>query len=124
MERLLRGSGLLLVYPETEMWFNYKRPRMPKDGAYHIAASFGVPILPTFTELITLDGKRDGDGFLPIRRVLHIMPPIYPDPEASLAENRAFMMETDYRLKKSIYEKLYGKRVDAPFDIKTDIAGL
>jgi len=34
------------------------------------------------------------------------------------------MMNTDYRLKKSLYQRLYGKDAGAPFDAKSDIAGV
>ncbi len=122
--RILGTSGMLLVYPEAEMWYNFKRPRKPRDGAYHIASSFGVPILPTFTELITLDGERDENGFLPIRRVLHVLPPIFPKTGASVQESRAHMRDIDYRLKRGTYEQIYNTDINAPFCIERDIAGI
>ena len=72
LEKILKNDSLLLIYPEQEMWYNYKRPRELRDGAYHYAALFGIPVIPTFTEMVTLDGERDADGFLPIKHILHI----------------------------------------------------
>jgi len=62
LEKILSLDSLLLIYPEQEMWFNYKKPRPLRDGAYHYSALFGVPVIPTFTEMITLGGERDADG--------------------------------------------------------------
>ena len=119
------GSGaLLLIYPEEEMWFNYKKPRLLRDGAYHYSALFGAPIIPTFTEMRTLKGERDSDGFLPIKHILHVLPPIYPDKNLSVRENRAIMQTKDYNLKKKCYEEVYNKPLDYSFDIKNDIAGI
>ena len=124
LESILKNDSLLLIYPEQEMWYNYKKPRELRDGAYHYAALFGVPVIPTFTEMITLDGKRDTDGFLPIKHVLHILPPIYPNISLSVRENRTRMQTIDYILKKKCYEDVYGRKLDSEFDIKQDIAGL
>lgn len=124
LEKILKNDSLLLIYPEQEMWYNYKRPRELRDGAYHYAALFGIPVIPTFTEMVTLDGERDADGFLPIKYILHILPPIYPNTSLSVRENRARMQTIDYILKKKCYEDAYGVKLDAPFDLKRDIAGL
>lgn len=124
LEKILKNDSLLLIYPEQEMWYNYKRPRELRDGAYHYAALFGIPVIPTFTEMVTLDGERDADGFLPIKHILHILPPIYPNTSLSVRENRTHMQTIDYILKKKCYEDVYGVKLDAPFDLKRDIAGL
>ena len=124
LEKILKNDSLLLIYPEQEMWYNYKRPRELRDGAYHYAALFGIPVIPTFTEMVTLDGERDADGFLPIKHILHILPPIYPNTSLSVRENRTRMQTIDYILKKKCYEDAYGVKLDAPFDLKRDIAGL
>ena len=124
LEKILKNDSLLLIYPEQEMWYNYKRPRELRDGAYHYAALFGIPVIPTFTEMVTLDGERDADGFLPITQSLHILPPIYPNTSLSVRENRTRMQTIDYILKKKCYEDVYGVKLDAPFDLKRDIAGL
>lgn len=121
---ILDRDALFLIYPEEEMWFNYKKPRPLRDGAYHYSALFDTPIIPTFTEMITLDGERDADGFLPIKHILHVLPPIYPDKNLSVRENRVIMQTKDYNLKKECYESVYNKPLDYSFDIKNDIAGI
>ncbi len=124
LEKILKDGSLLLIYPEQEMWFNYKKPRPTRDGAFHYAALFGVPVIPTFTEMITLDGERDSDGLLPVKHILHVLPPIYPDKNLSVRENRAIMQTKDYNLKKKCYEEAYGIPLEYSFDPEKDIAGL
>ena len=124
LEDILRRGNLVLIYPEQEMWFNYKKPRDLRDGAYHYAALFGVPVIPTFTEMITQNGERDADGFLPVKHILHIMPPIFPDPSLSVRENRAMMHARDMELRRAKYEEVYGISPDAPFCLERDIAGV
>ena len=65
------------------MWFNYKKPRPCKIGAYHIASKFNVPVVPCFIELREKD-EYDDDGFKKLKFILHIMEPIYPDPNKTL----------------------------------------
>ena len=38
-ERLIDKKDAVLLYPEQEMWFNYRKPRPPKNGAYFYAAA-------------------------------------------------------------------------------------
>jgi len=124
LKRIMENDSLFLIYPEQEMWFNYKKPRYLRDGAYHYAAYFSVPVIPTFTEMITLDGERDSDGLLPVKHILHILPPIYPSKTLSLRENRAFMQTKDYELKKNCFEEVYKMPLDYSFNAERDIAGL
>ena len=39
------------------MWFNYRKPRNLKRGAYYYAAKNNVPIVPIFVEIQNLDEK-------------------------------------------------------------------
>ena len=124
LEKILKNDSLLLIYPEQEMWYNYKKPRALRDGAYHYAALFGIPVIPTFTEMVTLDGERDKDGFLPVKHILHVLPPIYPNTSLSVRENRTNMQTIDYILKKKCYEDVYKTKLDDSFDLARDIAGI
>lgn len=124
LKEIIENGSLLLIYPEQQMWYNYKKPRLLRDGAYHYAALFGVPVIPTFTEMVTLEGERDADGFLPIKHILHILPPIYPNKSLSVRENRAAMQIIDYNLKVKCYEDVYNSKLDYAFDLENDIAGI
>ncbi len=124
IEGILKEDSFLLIYPEQEMWHNYRKPRDSRDGAYYWAAYYSVPVIPTFTVMKTLDGKRNSDGFLPIKHILHIGKPIYPNPNLSLHENRDLMQKLDGEFKKSVYEKAYGIKLDSSFIAERDIAGI
>lgn len=119
---ILEKDNFILIYPEQEMWFNYKKPRPPKDGAYYFAAKNNVPIISCFVEMIETNEK-DNEEFNKVKYVLHILKPIYPNPNISVKENTAIMKEIDYKQKKDAYEKAYNKKLEYQFN-KDDIAGL
>lgn len=123
LKKLLSEGHLVLIYPEQEMWFNYKKPRPLRDGAYHYAALFGVPVIPTFTEMQNMEGETDDDGFYKVRRILHIMPPIYPDHLLSVRENRERMRKMDMEYKINAYKEAYGYYPPEDFLAERDIAG-
>lgn len=122
IEEMLEKKSFILIYPEEEMWFNYKKPRPPKPGAYHYAVKYNVPIIPCFIQIEDTDEYED-NGFKKSRYIMHIMPPIYPDKDKDFRENKTQMREKDYEAKKQVYEKAYGKKLDYTFDPKEDIAG-
>ncbi len=119
-ERLDAGAAVL-IYPEEEMWFNYRKPRPPKRGAYYFAAKLGRPVVSCFVEILDLP-EPDGEGFRKVRYRLHILGEIYPDPSKSVRDASAEMCRTDYALKKAAYEKAYGKPLTYAFS-PDDIAG-
>ncbi len=119
-ERLEQGEKIL-IYPEQEMWLNYRKPRPPKRGAYYYAAINGVPVISFFVEIRTLD-KKDTDEFYKLSYVMHVLPPIYPDPMKSIRETSKEMMAQDYKQKVGAYEKAYGRPLTYDFE-SGDIAG-
>lgn len=118
----LDGGHFVLIYPEQELWFNYKKPRDAREGAYHYAAEFMKPIIPTFVTMENTDVIED-NGFYKQRYTLHVMPPIYPDPSLTVRENRDEMRKKDLELKRKCYEDNYGIPLTPDFDAKRDIAG-
>ncbi len=121
VETLLKNKDFILIYPEEQMWYNYRKPRPLKPGAYHLAAKFNVPVIPCFTEIRTRKDY-DEDGFKKLKFILHIMKPIYPDPEKTLKQNKEEMQKKDYEAKINAYEDAYGKKLDYTFE-QSDIAG-
>ena len=121
LKKVLDNNNYVLIYPEEEMWFNYRKPRPCKRGTYLFAAEMNVPIISCFTEIIDTDVK-DNDEFNKVKYVLHVLKPIYPDKEKSSRENSKIMAEIDYRQKVEAYEKAYNKKLDYKF-YKSDIAG-
>ncbi|AMV60752.1 Hypothetical protein ADU72_0811 [Pediococcus damnosus] len=121
LQQILAKDRLILIYPEQEMWFNYRKPRPPKRGAYYYAARFKVPIISCFVEIRDLD-KMESDTFKEVSFVCHILKPIYSDPTKSVRENSLMMMHKDYAQKCNAYEKAYGKPLTYDFE-PSDIAG-
>lgn len=121
LTELLEKDEYILIYPEQEMWFNYRKPRPLKHGAYYYAAKLNAPIISCFVEMQNLD-EEDTDGFCKVKYIVHVLPALYPDPEKSIKANSLEMCEKDYEQKKVAYEKAYGKPLDYTFD-ETDIAG-
>ncbi|WP_143461892.1 lysophospholipid acyltransferase family protein [Levilactobacillus enshiensis] len=121
VEKVLTAKQYLLIYPEQEMWFNYRKPRPVKRGAYYYAAKFGVPIISCFVEIVDLP-RVDNAEFDQTRYVMHVLKPIYPDPNQSVRENSRAMMAIDYQQKKAAYEQAYGKPLTYRFE-PDDVAG-
>ncbi len=120
-ERLVEKQHAILLYPEQEMWFNYRKPRPPKNGAYFYAAKLNIPIISCFVEMVDLP-EDDTAEFKKVQYVLHILDVLYPDPQKSVKENTEALGERDYTLKKECYEAVYGKPLTYEFE-SGDIAG-
>lgn len=103
------------------MWFNYRKPRPLKPGAYHYAAKNNVPVIGLFAEL-TDTQKSDGDEFFKVKYRIHVLDPIYPDKNKTFRENSRIMQEKDLMQRKKLYEKVYNKKADSEFSLD-DIAG-
>ncbi len=121
IQNLLAEGEKILIYPEQEMWLNYRKPRPPKRGAYYYASLYSVPVLSFFVEIRTLH-KKETDEFYRTKFVMHILQPIYPDPDKSVQENSREMMQIDYQQKKEAYEKAYGKPLTYDYE-PGDVAG-
>lgn len=120
-EKLVDKGEAVLLYPEQEMWFNYRKPRPPKGGAYFFSAKLNVPILSCFVEITDID-EDDTEEFKKVKYTLHVLDVLYPDSEKSVKENTETMSERDYALKKQCYERVYGKKLSYKFE-PSDIAG-
>ena len=121
VEDIISKNQFILIYPEQEMWFNYRKPRPLKRGAYYYAAKFNVPIISCFVEIKNI-GKKENKEFYKSKYVMHVLKPIYPDANKSIRENSIMMMNKDYEQKVEAYEKAYGKKIQYDFAYD-DIAG-
>ena len=109
-DTVLRKGDFVLVYAEQSMWWNYRKPKPLKPGAFKFAAKAGVPVIPTFITMRDTENK-DKDGYPIQAYTLHILEPIYPDPELSLTENVANMKAKNEEAWKHCYEKVYGVKL-------------
>lgn len=103
----LQAGDFVLVYPEQSMWWNYRKPKPLKEGAYYFAARNNVPVLPCFITMEDSDIIGD-DGFPVQEYTIHIGKPIEPDEEKSHKENVRIMMEENSHVWREIYESAYG----------------
>ncbi len=121
-EQVMEDNNFVLIYPEQEMWYNYKRPRPMKIGAYHYACKYNVPIIPCFVEIRNKD-EVGNEGFYNLKFIMHIMKPIYPDMSKNFRMRKYEMQKCDYELKVAKYEEVYKRSINEPFDVEEDIAG-
>ncbi len=96
----------VLVYPEQSLWWNYRKPKPLKNGAFNFAVTNNVPIIPLFITMEDTE-KIGNDGFPIQAYTAFILPPIYSDPNLSKQENITRMKETNYKLWVEVYEKFY-----------------
>ena len=120
---LLQKGNFVLFYPEQAMWWNYRKPRPLKPGAYKFAVKNNVPVLPCFitmkdSDILGEDLRREikdfdvDENFLPNgyfvqEYTIHIGKPIYPDPNRSTRENMEHLAKENFKIWKKIYEKEY-----------------
>ena len=106
IDELIRGGDYVLFYPEQSMWWNYRKPKPLKRGAYLCAARSAAPVLPCFITMKDSDVMGE-DGFYIQEYTIHISPPIYPEQGLSRREQADKMMLRNYELWKEIYETEY-----------------
>ncbi len=107
---LIQEGNFVLIYPEGSMWWNYRKPKPLKNGAYRFATKNNVPVIPFF---ITMEDSEviAPDGFPVQAFTIHIAEPIYPDPNLTLRENIEIMKQKNFDIWKDIYENFYGKKL-------------
>lgn len=106
MDVVLKNGDFMLVYPEQSMWWNYRKPKPLKKGAFTFAARNNVPVLPCFITMQDSDTLGE-DGFYVQEYTIHISEPIYPIAGKSRAENVEYMRQKNYEVWKQIYEDTY-----------------
>lgn len=121
VKSILDQGEWVLIYPEQEMWFNYRKPRPPKRGAYYLAAKCHVPVISCFVEMRDAD-EWDTEEFRKVSYTLHVLPLIYPEEGKTVRENSIAMMWQDYKQKSESYERSYGLPLVYDFSPE-DIAG-
>ncbi len=110
LDILLKRGEKVLIYPEQAMWWNYKKPRPLKDGAFRFAVASDVKVLPMF---ITMEDSDilDPDGFYVQKFTIHILPAISSKPELNRKENIEFMRQANYEAWVKTYETTYNKKL-------------
>ncbi len=106
VEVILQKKDFILIYPEQSMWWNYRKPKPLKNGAFKLAARNNVPVIPIFITMqdSNITGK---DGFPVQEYIVNIEEPIYPDNNLTERENTNIMRDKNFEVWKQIYEKFY-----------------
>ena len=108
IDELSKKDNYILIYPEKAMWWNYKKPRPFKDGAFRFACKNNRPVIPCFITMEDSKEHIDGDG-LPVQEyTIHIMKPLYKDETLPFKEAVQKMKNTNFEMCKEVYEKTYG----------------
>lgn len=101
MDELLKEGKIVNFYAEQAMWKNYQKPRPMKDGAFHYAVKFSVPVLPVFCTFKKT--KRGG-----IRKLrIHILPAVFPDQSLARPARIEKMKQEAQEAWKQCYESAY-----------------
>lgn len=106
VKNLLSTGNYILIYPEQSLWWNYRKPKPLRKGAYTLAVKNNAAVLPVFITMQDSDIV-DSDGFFVQEYTIHICKPIFPNPEISRNENIEFMMNENYSAWKKVYEDTY-----------------
>lgn len=106
VDTALKSGNCVLVYPEQSMWYNYRKPKPLKIGAFEMAVSACVPVVPCF---ITMQDSKfigaDGD---PVQEyTVHVGDLIYPDESLSKRERSEKMLKENFEFNKKTYEQFY-----------------
>lgn len=104
---LLKRGESILVYPEQEMWWNYKKPRPFKVGGFKMAYRAGVPVVPVFLTMRDDEHKKDADGYPLQHYTVHILSPVYPDETLGEKAGAQKMLEQTFAEYKAKYEEVY-----------------
>ena len=106
VDTILQRGDFILIYPEQSLWWNYRKPKPLKHGAFKLASRNNVPIIPIF---ITMqDSSIIGDDGFPVQEyIVNIKDPIYPDRNLKEKENEENMLNQNFEIWKKIYEDFY-----------------
>ena len=120
---LLKNGNFVLFYPEQAMWWNYRKPRPVKPGAYRFAVKNNLPVLPCFitmrdSDILGEDLKKSikgfnvdenfiPNGYFVQEYTIHIGEPIYPKDNLNYKENIEYLAKENFKVWKEIYEQEY-----------------
>ena len=102
VDTLLQKGDFILIYPEQSMWWNYRKPKPLKHGAFKIAVRNNVPVIPIFITMSDSDVIGD-DGFPIQEYTVNIAEPIYPDNNLSQRERAEKILNKNFEVWKKIY---------------------
>lgn len=121
LQDALDARQWVLIYPEQEMWFNYRKPRPLQRGAYYYAARFGVPVVSLFVSMYDT-GRPVSADFNAVRYAVEVLPVLWPKPELDVRAASKDLQRRDTVQKAAAYARAYGHEPADEFSPR-DIAG-
>lgn len=106
VDTILQRGDFILIFPEQSMWWNYRKPKPLKNGAFKLAAKNNVPVVPIFITMEDSDIIGE-DGFPVQQYIINIREPIYPDKKLTDRENTEIMKAKNFEVWKEVYEEFY-----------------
>ena len=107
VQEVLAKGNCLLIYPEQSMWWNYRKPKPMKSGAFDLAVKNHVPVVPCFITMCDTD-KLGPDGFPVQEYTPHIGVPIWPDQTVPKTVAREKLKQQTEAFCSATYERVYG----------------
>lgn len=107
VSEVLEAGNCLLIYPEQSMWWNYRKPKPMKPGAFDMAVKNRVPVIPCFITMEDTD-RIGPDGFPVQAYTPHLGAPIWPGEGLSKKEARESLRQQTEAFCRSVYEQTYG----------------
>ena len=107
VDTLLQNGDFILIYPEQSLWWNYRKPKPLKPGAFKFASRNNVPVIPIFITMEDSDIIGE-DGFPVQEYIVNISEPIYPDENLTEKQNTERLLNQNFEIWKNIYEDFYG----------------
>lgn len=121
LQDALTARQWVLIYPEQEMWFNYRKPRPLQRGAYYYAARFGVPVVSLFVSMHDTERVVSAD-FNAIRYSVEVLPVLWPQTQLDVRAASKDLQARDSLQKEAAYARAYGQLPSPDFSPQ-DIAG-
>lgn len=108
---VLENGNCVLIYPEQSMWWNYRKPKPMKTGAFDMAVKNNVPVIPCFITMKDLD-RLDSDR-LPVKEYTpHLGAPLYPDLTLSKPAAKEKLRQQNEAFCREVYERVYGMKLE------------
>ena len=107
VKQVLAEGNCLLIYPEQSMWWNYRKPKPLKTGAFDMAVKNNVPVVPCFITMRDTD-KLGADGFPVQEYTPHLGKPIWPDNSLLKSAAKEKLKQQNEAFCNAVYEKEYG----------------
>ncbi len=108
VEQVLAAGNCVLVFPEQSLWWQYRKPKPMKPGAFDLAARSHVPVVPCFITMRDSDSIGP-DGFPVQVYTPHLGTPIYPDESLPRPRAREKLRRQAEQFALQTYCQVYGQ---------------